>query len=110
MIPSCYDDIRCVGIFRDCDYATFIVDHLLDILTNKEHQKTSKYIEEKKKLRREDALLENTAQTIQQQENEAQRATGVDFDSLKSLSAEGIDMSFLDSMQATYNNQVKQEV
>jgi len=95
---------------RDCDYATFIVDHLLDILTNKEHQKTSKYIEEKKKLRREDALLENTAQTIQQQENEAQRATGVDFDSLKSLSAEGIDMSFLDSMQATYNNQVKQEI
>ena len=86
----------------------------MDILTNKEHQKTSKYIEEKKKLRREDALLENTAQTIQQQENEAQKATGdgasVDFDSLKSLSAEGIDMSFLDSMQATYNNPVKQEV
>ena len=28
---------------RNCDYAMGIVDHLLDILTGNEHQKTSKY-------------------------------------------------------------------
>ncbi len=27
---------------RNCDYAMFIVDHLLDILTGNEHRKTSK--------------------------------------------------------------------
>ena len=41
---------------RNCDYAMFIVDHLLDILTGNEHRKTSKYIEEEKSLRREDQM------------------------------------------------------
>ena len=45
---------------RNCDYAMFIVDHLLDILTGNEHRKTSHYIAEQKMLRREDELLENT--------------------------------------------------
>ena len=30
---------------RNCEYATFIVDHLLDILTDQQHRKTSKFIE-----------------------------------------------------------------
>ena len=45
---------------RNCDYAMFIVDHLLDILTGNEHRKTSHYIAEQKMLRREDELLEST--------------------------------------------------
>ena len=96
-------------IFRNCDYATFIVDHLLDILTGNEHGKTSKYIEEQKKLRREDALLDSTAQGIDDN-NQQQQASTVDFAALKSLSQDGIDMSFLDSLKATYENPVKQEV
>merc|ERR550532_1218130 len=79
---------------RNCDYATFIVDHLLDILTGNEHGKTSKYVEEQKKLRREDALLESTAQGID--DSNQQQASTVDFAALKSLSQDGIDMSFLD--------------
>ena len=34
---------------RNCDYAMGIVDHLLDILTGNEHQKTSKYDTKRKK-------------------------------------------------------------
>ena len=37
---------------RNCDYAMYVVDHLLDILTGNEHRKTSKYIEEMKNLRK----------------------------------------------------------
>ena len=36
---------------RNCEYASFIVDHLLDILTGSEHNKTTKYIEEQKMIR-----------------------------------------------------------
>jgi Domain of unknown function (DUF3512) len=36
---------------RNCEYASFIVDHLLDILTGNEHKKTTKYIEEQKMIR-----------------------------------------------------------
>ena len=85
------------------------MDHLLDILTGNEHGKTSKYIEEQKKLRREDALLDSTAQGIDDN-NQQQQASTVDFAALKSLSQDGIDMSFLDSLKATYENPVKQEV
>ena len=95
-------------MLRNCDYATFIVDHLLDILTGNEHGKTSKYVEEQKKLRREDALLDSTAQGID--DNNQQQASTVDFAALKSLSQDGIDMSFLDSLKTTYENPVKQEV
>ena len=42
---------------RNCDYAMYVVDHLLDILTGNEHRKTSKYIEEMKNLRKGKALL-----------------------------------------------------
>jgi hypothetical protein len=38
---------------RNCEYASFIVDHLLDILTGNEHKKTTKYIEEQKMIRQD---------------------------------------------------------
>ena len=49
---------------RNCDYATFIVDHLLDILTGHEHRQTSKYLEQEKMLRKEDEILEENLKVI----------------------------------------------
>eukprot|EP00092_Neocalanus_flemingeri_P032835 GFUD01035711.1.p1 GENE.GFUD01035711.1~~GFUD01035711.1.p1 ORF type:complete len:645 (+),score=163.96 GFUD01035711.1:36-1970(+) len=78
---------------RNCEYATFIVDHLLDILTGDQHRKTSKYIEEQKALRDEEKEV-----------NEAFQEQGeVDFESLKSLENDGIDMSFLGDLEKKYN-------
>ena len=81
---------------RNCEYATFIVDHLLDILTGEQHRKTSKYIEEQKLLREEETEI-----------SDALQADTVDFTSLRSLENEGIDMSFLDDLQTRYNAGVR---
>merc|ERR1712241_1352038 len=78
---------------RNCEYATFIVDHLLDILTDQQHRKTSKFIEEQKMLREEESVVD-----------EAFTGSKVDFDSLKSLEKDGIDMSFLGDLEKKYNN------
>ena len=78
---------------RNCEYATIIVDHLLNILTDNQHSKTSKYIEEQKLLREEESVVE-----------EAFHDSTVDFDSLKSLEKDGIDMSFLDGLEKRYQN------
>ena len=59
---------------RNCDYAMFIVDHLLDILTGNEHGKTSHYITEQKMLRREDELLDSTLVDSDMEEVEMQPA------------------------------------
>uniref|UniRef100_A0A0K2VBS0 Bromo domain-containing protein n=1 Tax=Lepeophtheirus salmonis TaxID=72036 RepID=A0A0K2VBS0_LEPSM len=79
---------------RDCDYAMFIVDHLLDILTGNEHRKTSKYIEEQKNLRKEEDLLDKVFAKVD---------PNFDLESLKSLEKEGgIDKNFLDSLKKEY--------
>ena len=81
---------------RNCEYATYIVDHLLDILTGDQHRKTSKYIEEQKMLREEEKEV-----------NEAfQEKEEVNFESLKSLENDGIDMSFLGDLQKQYNDSI----
>lgn len=80
---------------KNCEYATFIVDHLLDILTGNEHKKTSKYVEEQKNLRLEENAVKAAFDTDIKRE-------AIDFESLKSLSNDGIDMSFLDSLQTQY--------
>ena len=79
---------------RNCEYATFIVDSLLDILTGDQHRKTSKYIEEQKLLREEEKEVNDAIQ----------EKNVVDFDSLKSLENDGIDMSFLGDLQKQYND------
>merc|ERR1711962_1552941 len=68
-------------------------DHLLDILTDQQHRKTSKFIEEQKMLREEESVVD-----------EAFTDSKVDFDSLKSLEKDGIDMSFLGDLEKKYNN------
>ena len=105
---------------RNCDYAMFIVDHLLDILTGNEHRKTSHYIAEQKMLRREDDLLESTytdleelerpqAQTAQHPANTNEEK--IDFESLKSLNTDlGIDMSYLDGIKKEYENSKPDEI
>eukprot|EP00088_Acartia_fossae_P018616 TRINITY_DN2074_c1_g1_i15.p1 TRINITY_DN2074_c1_g1~~TRINITY_DN2074_c1_g1_i15.p1 ORF type:complete len:791 (-),score=230.34 TRINITY_DN2074_c1_g1_i15:368-2740(-) len=97
---------------KNCEYATFIVDNLLDILTGNEHKKTSKYIEEQKLLRSEETLVKSAfdsnsagSDNNSKSSNEntsVESASNVDFDSLRSLAKEGIDMSFLESLQAQY--------
>merc|ERR1719188_1239986 len=113
---------------RNCDYAMSIVDHLLDILTGNEHRKTSKYIEEMKLLRKEDELMDRELKTVKpagaegkdgkEDEETAQDKGGeaaapkkekVDFQALKSLSDDGIDMSFLDSLRGKYETELKVE-
>ena len=79
---------------RNCEYATFIVDNLLDILTGAQHSKTTKYIEEQKGLREEEKFVNDSIQDK------------VDFESLKSLEDDGIDMSFLSGLQKHYNERV----
>jgi bromodomain-containing protein 7/9 len=98
---------------RNCDYAMNVVDHLLDILTGNEHRKTSKYIEECKMLRKEDELLDGAFKDITKDPEAAANETlpgeeTIDFESLKSLQEDGIDMTFLDQLQKDFNS-IKEE-
>ena len=69
---------------RNCDYAMYVVDHLLDILTGNEHRKTSKYIEEMKSLRKEDELLDNAFKEVtENQKSQEEKKDDIDFNSLK---------------------------
>ena len=79
---------------RNCDYASIIVDNLLDILTGSQHSKTTKYIEEQKSLRVEEMFVNDSLKEK------------VDFDGLKSLESDGIDMSFLSDLQKHYNDRL----
>merc|ERR1712141_401343 len=95
---------------RNCDYAMYVVDHLLDILTGNEHRKTSKYIDEMKTLRKEDELMDKAFKDVEEEvttttslsdEQEDDKEI-VDFDALKTLQDDGIDMSFLGTLQSFY--------
>merc|ERR1719384_819005 len=59
---------------KSCEYANFIVDSLLDILTGTQHSKTTKHIEEQKLLREEEQFVSKTF-----------KDETIDFDTLKSL-------------------------
>ena len=109
LFPSTYCDPAGVqyaesvlNFSRNCDYAMYVVDHLLDILTGNEHRKTSKYIEEMKTLRKEDELMDKAFKEVENEVEEVKGTSAVDFDSLKSLQDDGIDMSFLDALQPFY--------
>ena len=78
----------------DCEYASFIVDNLLDILTGQQHSKTRQFIEEQKTIREEEKFV---SESIQEK---------VDFESLKSLEDDGIDMSYLQDLEKKYNENV----
>ncbi|XP_046619908.1 bromodomain-containing protein 7 [Neodiprion virginianus] len=87
---------------KDCDYTLTMVDNLLDLLTNGDHKKTKKFLEEKRRLREEEEkikhLLEKPAQDGKGAEFSADKVK-VDLDQLKSLADLGIDIDFLNNIE-----------
>lgn len=71
----------------------FMSDHLLDILTNNQHRKESNYEEEE---RTHNSQAGGTNQNI-------------DFESLKTLEDDGIDMSFLDNLAKTLDSKPQED-
>jgi len=107
LVENTYGD--CMGVAyaesiknfsRNCEYATFIVDNLLDILTGNEHRKTSKHIEEQRVLRSEEDLIASAfpSPNVNSQ---------IDFEDLKTLEEVGIDMSFLETIKKTSPGKVE---
>ncbi|XP_058799673.1 bromodomain-containing protein 7 isoform X2 [Phymastichus coffea] len=87
---------------KDCDYTLTMVDDLLDILTNGEHRKTKKVLEEKRRLREEEEkikhLLEKPTQDVNRNIPQVEKVK-VDLDQLKTLSEIGIDINFLENLE-----------
>lgn len=78
---------------KDSDYATHLVDSLLDLLTGGDHSKTKKVLEENKNLREEEAAVKTML------EMKPIDAIKVNLDELKSLQDLGIDINFLENME-----------
>ncbi|XP_044010764.1 bromodomain-containing protein 7 isoform X2 [Aphidius gifuensis] len=95
---------------KDCDYTLTMVDDLLDILTNGDHRKTKKILDEKRKLKEEEEkiknLLEKPTADINRNNSSTTTTTTttidtvkVDVNQLKSLAEFGIDINFLDGFE-----------
>ena len=72
------------------DYTNTFVDHMIDILEGREVKMDVKEEEEVTK--------------------DAKDITEIDFASLRSLGAEGIDMSWVDGVQAEYEERIQAEL
>ncbi|XP_008208464.3 bromodomain-containing protein 7 isoform X1 [Nasonia vitripennis] len=87
---------------KDCDYTLTMVDDLLDILTNGDHRKTKKFLEEKRRLKEEEEkikhLLEKPIQDVNRNIPPVEKVK-VDIDQLKTLSDIGIDINFLEGLE-----------
>ncbi|XP_017115878.1 bromodomain-containing protein 7 [Drosophila elegans] len=101
---------------KDSSYGTTIANGLLDILTNGEHSKSldelynmqlhsyeQSEIQKCFEQQEEIACQQETTEQIEQ-EYEKYKNTPVDFKRLQSLGDLGIDMSFLDGMEAEMKN------
>ncbi|XP_072381835.1 bromodomain-containing protein 7 [Diabrotica undecimpunctata] len=77
---------------KDSDYATHLVDSLLDLLTGGDHSRTKKTIEENKNLREEEQAVKTMLEV------KPVDSVKVSVDELKSLNDLGIDVGFLDNM------------
>lgn len=78
---------------KDSDYATHLVDSLLDLLTGGDHNRTKRTIDENKKLREEEEAVKTMLEV------KPIDAVKVDVDELRSLQDLGIDINFLDNME-----------
>lgn len=90
---------------KDSDYALTMVDDLLDILTNGEHTKTKKFLEEKRKLKEEEEKIKQLLEKpVQDEKHNVPPVNNVkvDLDQLKSLSDIGIDVNFLEGLGKYY--------
>lgn len=86
---------------KDCDYTLTMVDNLLDLLTNGDHKKTKKFLEEKRRLREEEEKIKHLLEKPIHDGNRAAATNDkvkVDLDQLKSLADLGIDTDFLKSL------------
>ncbi|XP_014218424.1 bromodomain-containing protein 7 [Copidosoma floridanum] len=87
---------------KDCDYTLTMVDDLLDILTNGDHRKTKKFLDEKRRLKEEEEkikhLLEKPVQEVNKNIPPVDKVK-VDINQLKTLSDIGIDINFLDGLE-----------
>ena len=90
-----------IDFAKDSGYTLTMVDNLLDVLTNGEHRKTKKFLEESRRLKEEEEkiknLLEKPAQDADRNIPPIEK-TKIDVDQLKSLTDIGIDMNFLDNL------------
>lgn len=106
---------------KDSTYMTAIVDNLLDVLTNGEHSKAMKVIEEKRKTKETSHTKQDIVPTPDRQNcraptinrppyqksspsKEVKAQSGnvtIDYESLRSLADLGIDVSFLDDMETS---------
>ncbi|XP_020289567.1 bromodomain-containing protein 7 isoform X2 [Pseudomyrmex gracilis] len=90
---------------KDCDYTLTMVDELLDILTDGEHRKTKKFLEEKRRLKEEEEkikhLLESPTQNVDRDIPSLEKVK-VDIEQLKTLSELGIDINFLENLEEEF--------
>jgi len=92
-----------INFSKNNDYMTVMVDNLLDTLTNGEHSKAMKKIEELRKskdlsdnLQLESSNTQKKVPEINEKSNND--SVSIDYDSLRSLADLGIDVSFLDTL------------
>ncbi|CAH1963535.1 unnamed protein product [Acanthoscelides obtectus] len=78
---------------KESDYATHLVDSLLDLLTGGDHSRTRKVLEDNKNLREEEVAVKTMLEV------KPIDAVKVSVDELKSLQELGIDVNFLDNME-----------
>ena len=78
---------------KDSDYASHLVDSLLDLLTGGDHSKTKRALDENKRLREEEEAVKTMMEV------KPIDAVKVDVDELRSLQDLGIDINFLDNME-----------
>nr|CAI5824348.1 unnamed protein product [Callosobruchus analis] len=78
---------------KDSDYATHLVDSLLDLLTGGDHSRTKKVLEDNKNLREEEVAVKTMLEV------KPIDSVKVNVDELKSLQDLGIDVNFLDNME-----------
>ncbi|XP_041455209.1 bromodomain-containing protein 7-like isoform X2 [Lytechinus variegatus] len=84
------------------DHVTKMVDNLLDSLTNGEHSKTKEQIRQNQELKEFQAGLGEPGSQLTDGASGGLTSTQgvkIDFESLKSLADEGIDMSFLPALE-----------
>ena len=90
-----------IDFAKDSGYTLTMVDNLLDVLTNGEHRKTKKFLEESRRLKEEEEKIKNLLEKPAQDANRnipPIEKTKIDVDQLKSLTDIGIDMNFLDNL------------
>jgi len=77
------------------DYSSTFVDHLLDLFNGKEVK---------------DIVANNSKATEKKVEKDAKTMEEIDFDLLKTLEQDGIDVSFMSQLQAAYELRQEQEM